>query len=154
MAQSNSTIHNSISLMIEISHNTSPFGKSHGQWLSSVQWRIDILRPKPLTASSKSLLMNITASESNCTTTGEALSRLKVTGYPLCYPSWWSMPFILGRPNPLSVWITSNPPSNNTMQQRTTLFQPTEGDCHCLLCDKIWWHIGALLPPKQLNDGV
>ena len=61
-----STIQNGISLMIEISHNTSPFGKSHGQWLSSVQWRIYILRPKPLTTSSKSLLMNITASESNC----------------------------------------------------------------------------------------
>ena len=77
MAQSQSTIHNGISLMIEISHNNSPFGKSHGQWLSSVQWRIDILRPKPLTASSKSLLMNINASESNCSSIAPPLALVK-----------------------------------------------------------------------------
>ena len=69
-----------------------------------------------------------------CTTTGEALSRLKVTTLlPIlmiyAIHTWTS--------EPLSVWITSNPPSNNIMQQRTTLFQPTEGDRHCLLCDKI-----------------
>ena len=140
MAQSKSTFHNGISLMIEITHNTSPFGKSHGQWLSSVQWRIDILRPKPLTASSKSLPMNITASESNCNSIAPPLvkhyldlrsSRSHFVTHldDLCHS-------YLDVRTPLCM-DHFKPPSNNIMQQRTTLFQPTDGDRHCLLCDKI-----------------